>query len=522
MSTTPSPRTESDLSVSQVKPRKPLSICPTDAEDNPTHVQRDSSSARLGTALTPSRAGQLTPRYHIQAFSASLACRDRPAPQVSHARQHSKPLDENSGTPEPYAAVDPALEDLLIRHGCAARCSTIQVNTSTSNMFSPRRTKVLYSSTKIIYRAKHILSQPTINFDYDESRRYSSSFSSYHNRQILTLPPINEYNHATLQHIPASTSQSQYYSKRSIDGPHEMLRYSPTVKASITNITPRLSCDPQLNVRPHSIEGIATRSSTQSFRRHQTIRAGTACDQLRDQSLFFSYDTANDVTACWLSQCNHTTMSTDGSTCICPRCGSYSAIRYCSVSHLRADILYHYKYHCGRRSYHLPFVDENTIHPTKEPMRAFIDALRPQDDSFERHRQAVYRAFPTNPDVDYHIFSDTDLLTSAELPDRIPTPVLLAKYRGKGQVVATVVLSDDSALKARFSIALEKMLRCGCTAGSNAPEECAQFINCVKAYFLERGLWDTAMVQRIGLATQLEFGYKIPLSLLYDIEPQDG
>lgn len=253
----------------------------------------------------------------------------------------------------------------------------------------------------------------------------------------------------------------------------------------------------------------------------EDVPAGRAIELLVSQDRHFSYNRSHTLTNCNLRSCNKPTTSTDISTCVCPRCGPFSIVRYCSVVHLHADLRRHYIEDCTRRTNMLALIATGTLEPFNKPTRPFIPANNPDNDSLERHRQAVHHSYPTNSQVSYCVFNDADILIAGEQGAFIPSPSLLGKYRGYGELIATVAMRDQSVVKAQFVGTLEKVLAMGVSAGKNAPDKCRLLFNWIKVYFEGERQWDQSMMNRIALAMQLEFGYKVPLKL-FESEAQYG
>ncbi|KAK5958265.1 hypothetical protein OHC33_000107 [Knufia fluminis] len=237
---------------------------------------------------------------------------------------------------------------------------------------------------------------------------------------------------------------------------------------------------------------------------------GLLKSNLLDGDVCFSYARPNVMTNCWLPDCQRPTNSCDSRTALCPRCGPYSYVRYCSVRHLHIDARRHYTEDCGRRPNHLPYIDEATIHPVNNPPRPFIGCMSSMNDSFERHRQALYHSYPPDVQVDYYIFSDADNLVAREGPDAAVTSAMLAKYRGTGSVIATVQISPKDVQKAQFASLLENLLSLGCAAGTLDQISCGIFFLLIKSDLQDQDLWDESMIDRVCLAMQLEFGWRVP------------
>ena len=230
---------------------------------------------------------------------------------------------------------------------------------------------------------------------------------------------------------------------------------------------------------------------------------------LNDQPVF-SYTRPSLMISCWLPRCQRPTNFCDVHTTLCSRCGPYSYVRYCSIKHLHADVRRHYTEECTRRPNHLPYLDESTIYPVNSPPRVFNTCSIPLSDSFERHRQALYHSCPPDARSDYYIFSDVDNLIANEGSDVFITPPLLATYRGTGSVVATVRISSKDVRKAQFAGVLERLLSMGCAAGAMDETTCGVLFLFIKGDLRDKGMWDEAMINRLCLAMQLEFGWRVP------------
>lgn len=230
---------------------------------------------------------------------------------------------------------------------------------------------------------------------------------------------------------------------------------------------------------------------------------------VRDHPVF-CYARPNVMTACWLPGCQQPTNSCDVRTTLCPRCGPYSYVRYCSIQHLHADVRRHYTEDCIRRPNHLPYLDESTIYTMNSPPRAFVSCSIPLSDSFERYRQALYHSCPPDARSDYFVFSDADNLVANEGSDAFLTSPMLARYRGTGSVVATIRISSMDVRKAQFAAVLERLLSMGCAAGTIDATTCGVLFLFIKSDLRDRGMWDEAMIDRLCLAMQLEFGWRVP------------
>ncbi len=106
---------------------------------------------------------------------------------------------------------------------------------------------------------------------------------------------------------------------------------------------------------------------------------------------------------CRNHECRKLTSPFDGSTVICPRCGPYSKIRYCSKKCLFDDVLMHWGVDCGQYTL-AQRADPLTIHPRQVSIHPFIPSLTHHDRP-ERHRQLIRHSVDTTT-ADYFIFSD--------------------------------------------------------------------------------------------------------------------
>lgn len=151
---------------------------------------------------------------------------------------------------------------------------------------------------------------------------------------------------------------------------------------------------------------------------------------------------------CAAADCDQRCNLWDGSTVICPKCGPYSEIRYCSKNHLLEDVKWHWVY-CGQMTFTHP-CRENSIPAGVRNGPPLIPSLQPCDTP-ERHRQAVY--FNTcGEQGDYFIFSD--------LPDMLETGFLENRpIRCSPRLIYAVVF-EDPVHKDRFRRVLAACLFC--------------------------------------------------------------
>lgn len=240
------------------------------------------------------------------------------------------------------------------------------------------------------------------------------------------LPPIRE--HLVLKPGPSIThdDQGSQVTTSSTEEPSSPTRSMGSPQ--ITNCYPRLSSSSSsINTQPSpgTRAGILTQKKPEGFfwqlDSHGFPCASFGCDQ----------------------RCN----LWDGTTVICPKCGPYSEIRYCSKDHLLEDVKWHWLY-CGQMAFENPCRD-NSIPQQVRNGPPMIPCIH-QYDTPERHRQAVYFNICAG-EGDYFIFSDwTDLVDTGFL-DNIA-------LRCPSRVIQTVTF--DPAEKDRFRRVLAVCLFC--------------------------------------------------------------
>lgn len=228
----------------------------------------------------------------------------------------------------------------------------------------------------------------------------------------------------------------------------------------------------------------------------------------------FSYNTPHRMTNCWFRDCCRPTMSSDVNTIACPRCNDHSFVRYCGLTHFLSDIREHYIHHCGRRT-NLLAIDESTMTPVRTPIRPFIGVTDDIHDSVERHRQALYHAYPpesdestnsTLPVQDYYVFTDADIFDATGLQVSVGN---LYQCRGAGSIAASVHYDESDPKKGQFKDLLERLLVLGVSAGREKPASCRMLFVWVKENLRGQGEWSEAMITRMCLAMRLEFGWRV-------------
>ena len=165
----------------------------------------------------------------------------------------------------------------------------------------------------------------------------------------------------------------------------------------------------------------------------------------KDKPQNFVWDLTKHVFICAAPDCNQRCHTWAPATAICPRCGPFSEIRYCSTQHLLQDIKRHWAWQCLHHTFKHP-CRPDSLPPTLAEAVPLIPCAHMYDMP-ERHRQAVY--FNANSARgDYFIFSDYDDLRDAGtvLDDDLVTRIRL---RCSSRVIFTVTI-QDADLKDRF------------------------------------------------------------------------
>lgn len=241
-----------------------------------------------------------------------------------------------------------------------------------------------------------------------------------------TLAPIRE--HPVLKPGPSITHDDQG-SQVTISSTEEPS--SPATKSidspQIPNCYPRLS----------SSSSISTQSSPGT-------RAGILT-QKKPEGFFWQLDSHGFP--CASSGCDQRCNLWDGTTVICPKCGPYSEVRYCSKDHLLEDVKWHWLY-CGQMAFENPCRDSSIPQQVRNgpPLIPCIH----QYDTPERHRQAVYFNVCAG-EGDYFIFSDWTDLAETGFLDNIA-------LRCPSRVIQTVAF--DHAERDRFRRVLAVCLFC--------------------------------------------------------------
>lgn len=248
------------------------------------------------------------------------------------------------------------------------------------------------------------------------------------------------------------------------------------------------------------------------------IRPGQMVEVLLATPPLFSYNQPHSMTNCWLQGCGSATVSSDNRTVACPRCGDHSYVRYCCSTHLLSDMKEHYIDHCGRRQ-NLLHIDESTMTPVRGSVREFVRVNHKDHDSVERHRQALYHAYPpesettnnsTRAPADYYVFGDADRFDAQGL--RV-TVANLYDFRGAGSIAGRVKHNPMDPKKELFAIMLRRLLALGVSAGTVNDGGCRRLFMWIKENLVGQGAWTEIMITRMCLAMQLEFGWRVDKEL---------
>ena len=209
---------------------------------------------------------------------------------------------------------------------------------------------------------------------------------------------------------------------------------------------------------------------------------------------------------CQLPDCRRVTDPNDGESVICPHCGPYSHVRYCSTQHLCKDTRMHWALECRKFTLQKP-ADASTIHPRQIAIPLAIPALYPG--SMERHRQSVYHA--SNIVADYFIFTDGDMWREHGYPDA----QLWDLHRCKGSLKLAVVFDDDQSgdsKKDRFNRLLNILL----LTGPAHPDLCFYAFAMIRENVIGRGLWTEDIYSCLVYQFEMEFRRQLPHGLYTD------
>lgn len=220
---------------------------------------------------------------------------------------------------------------------------------------------------------------------------------------------------------------------------------SPKSETSSTAIT----TDPPSPARSIDSSQFFKHASSISTQSSPTSSTATTTTRKQKPSDFF-YQLDSHGFPCATSICDNRCNLWDGTSVICPKCGPYSEIRYCSKAHLLEDVKWHWAY-CGMMSFEYPCKESSIPREIRVNMPCLIPCVHGYDTP-ERHRQAVYFNV-CGAQGDYFIFSDWgDLMEAGGGSDGMAA-------RCSSRVICTVVF-EDPAEKDRFCRVLAACLFC--------------------------------------------------------------
>lgn len=197
----------------------------------------------------------------------------------------------------------------------------------------------------------------------------------------------------------------------------------------------------QVDTKPHDFSPTKSDSVSVYGSTHSSPNPSTRSGLLRQKPPGFFWQLDSHGFPCSATDCNKRCNLWDGRSVICPKCGPFSEIRYCSKKHLLEDVEAHWAF-CGLLTFTHP-CHESSIPADIRARPPLVPCLL-QYDTLERHRQALY--FNTCEDLgDYFIFAD---LFEADLDKCCSSKVIMP------------VVFDDLAEKDRFRRILAACLFC--------------------------------------------------------------
>ena len=233
----------------------------------------------------------------------------------------------------------------------------------------------------------------------------------------------------------------------------------------------------------HTLQGLSSTLS-QATTSHQTSKP-------------FKLDKWVNCAKCRM--CQAFTSPDDGSSVICPACGPYSHVRYCSIEHLLEDTTRHWAEDCKKYPIQAP-VDKDTVgdrHLAGVPLLPNLCGI----DTPERHRQAVYSA--SDADGDYYIFTDGDVYITAGKPDQ----KVWNLQRGKGEEMEIVSI-EQPGLKDTF----KRCLNVALFVGATNPLILAHLFLMIRDNLCsqEPDAWNTRVLYCLSYQFVREFQWQIP------------
>lgn len=256
--------------------------------------------------------------------------------------------------------------------------------------------------------------------------------------------------HGTQSFPPSSSARRNTTTAKTILSPIQELSHINSVTPSLPILTPESSftlnsqgsqttptiAEPSSPSRSQIFSNSSARpSSSLSTQSSPSTRARVLTQ--KPEGFFWQLDSHGFP--CAASGCDQRCNLWDGSTVICPKCGPYSEIRYCSKDHLLEDVKWHWLY-CGQATFEHP-CRENSIPQEVRDGVPLIPCIHPYDMP-ERHRQAVYFNVCAG-EGDYFIFADwADMLEPKDIDS---SQALRCSSR-----VVHVITFDDPAERDRF------------------------------------------------------------------------
>ncbi|KAL4891900.1 hypothetical protein BDV59DRAFT_203164 [Aspergillus ambiguus] len=230
-----------------------------------------------------------------------------------------------------------------------------------------------------------------------DAKALSAQDSPSSGNQSLTCTPKST--NTALSAWTAFSQQSTPHTEISDDKEPKVTKGKQAQKLTIT--TPRQP-SPSFGVaNSHGSSSHAHPPSSTEVDRQGSAASKKKSKSAQKKSKFF-WQLDSHCFPCAMNGCEKRCNLWDGATVICPRCGPYSEIRYCSRKHLLDDIKLHWTV-CGQFTFVHPCKDSSIPAAVRNgpPLVPCLHAY----DTPERHRQAVY--FNMYMDSgDYFIFSD--------------------------------------------------------------------------------------------------------------------
>lgn len=197
------------------------------------------------------------------------------------------------------------------------------------------------------------------------------------------------------------------------------------------------------STQKHPSSSISTQSSP------STTRTGVLAQKQKPEGFFWQLDSHGFT--CASTTCDQRCNLWDGSSVICPKCGPYSEVRYCSKQHLLEDVKWHWPY-CGQMGFEHPCREKSIPREVREgPL--LVPCVHGYDTP-ERHRQAIWSNVCAG-EGDYFIFSDWGDMLETGGSDGLAA-------RCSSRVIHTVRF-DDPDEKDRFHRVLAACLFCKTT-----------------------------------------------------------